>query len=414
MTADALSRSSNKREYLLFLLFFFGMSEITVWGASDFILVFLSLIGGAYILFVMQERIDSILIYVILFWLFINFLSSVFLGGSDFRIITFLGSVLKLIIGYAFMKIAKERFISWFEKTVFVLALISIPFFVIQLLTPEFFSTLPFNFAEAGRKTAGHWNGLIFNFSTYHLPQNSGFAGEPGTFGYFIGLAMIFNLILHDGKFNRRFLIFLLIGLTTFSTTYYLTLILFALFFMNQVSVLIRIACVVVAIPAVYVIYQLPFIGDKISTYLNETSSYAEATFVQSERINRLATFLKDMNDVIRFPLGRGINPTGLETNIYGQAITGTNGISQIAVRFGIFGLIYFCVIYFKLMKMLFSPLKGSYLFTLIVFFYIAANPMERDAFAMGLFWLYFVLRQKDGRPVVEPFGGQVDLLRAK
>jgi hypothetical protein len=398
MTVNTSSDNLYSKDYALFLLFFVGTNPVTIWGTSDFILVFLSFIGLAYILFVMQERIDAILLYVFIFWTFVNFLSWIFVGSSGLMIDTLIGSYLKLFIGYAFIKIVKERFISWFERIAYVLALVSIPFFILQLIKPELFASIPFNFVEAGRRAEGHWNGVIFNYSTFHPLQNSGFGAESGTFGYYIGLAMIFNLILNQGKFNKRLLVFLLIGLTTFSTTFYLTLILFALFFMSKLSTFTRVVSVIMTVPLIYLIYQLPFIGDKISVYFAETSAFSQSTIVHSERINRLATFLKDINHALRFPIGYGINQTDLSKNIYGQVITGTNGISQIAVRFGFFGLIYFCIIYFKLFKKLCSSLNGSYLFVIIIFFYVASNPMERDYFVMSLFWLYFVGKY-NGRP---------------
>jgi hypothetical protein len=393
MAITTSSDTSSSRDYALFLLFIVGTNPATTWGTSDFILVFLSFIGLAYILFIMRERLDPILLYVFIFWTVINFLSWIFVGNSGLKLSTFIGSYLKLFIGYAFIKIAKERFISWFEKTAYALALVSIPFFILQLVRPELFGSIPFNFVEAGRRAEGHWNGVIFNYSTFHSLQNSGFGAESGTFGYYIGMAMIFNLILNRGEFNKRFLILLLVGLTTFSTTFYLTLALFALFFMRRLSIFIRVISVVVAIPLIYLIYQLPFIGEKISVYFSETSAFSQSTIVQSERVNRLSTFFKDMDLTLRFPIGYGANLTGLLKNIYGQVITGTNGISYIAVRFGLFGLIYFCVIYFKLFKKLCFSRSGSYLFVIILFFYIASNPMERDYFALSLFWLYFVGR---------------------
>jgi hypothetical protein len=36
--------------------------------------------------------------------------------------------------------------------------------------------------------------------------------------------------------------------------------------------------------------------------------------------------------------------------------------------------------------------LKGNFIFALILFMYIAANSMERDYFALTLFWLYFIV----------------------
>ncbi len=301
----------------------------------------------------------------------------------------------KLFIGYAFMKIFKEKFIQWYEQVFFFLAIVSLLFFAIQLYNPDIFSRIPINLAERFRKEAGHWNGIIFHYSSYHPRQNSGIAGEPGGFGYYLGLAMICNLILHEGRFNKRFLIFTLVGLTTFSTTFYLTVLLFAIFFIYRASLFVKLISITAFIPVALLVYQLPFIGEKVDQYFSETKSFAEAKMVKVTRINRTSMFVNDVRDIEKYPLGRGINETGLLTNAYDQIIEGTNDFSRIALRYGVFGLIYFLLIYLKMFNKMSLGLKGNFLFTIIMCMYIAANSMERDYYAMSLFWLYFIVSEE-------------------
>lgn len=403
-----------KKDFIVFLLFFVSLNPITRWGSSDFILILISLFGAAYILYIKQERLDNVILYVILFWCVINFFSYNMLGSSGFSLQTFIGSILKLFIGYAFLKIAKENFLVWFEQIVFFLSVISVFFFVVQVIQPSFFTLIPFNFAEENRLAAGHWNGIIFNFTTYHPFRNSGFAGEPGTFGYYTGMAMIFNLILNKGKFTPRFILFALIGLTTFSTNFYFSLLLFGLYFIYKSSVLVKVISISIFIPAVVFFYQLPFMGEKLDMFISNTQEFNEAQIVQSERINRMAIFVSDMGAAFEYPLGHGINDTALPTNIYGQILDGTNGISRIALRFGIFGLLYFIVIYFKLFEKLSLKMKGNFFFTFIVLLYIAANSMERDYIAMGIFWLYFIVSYEDIAKLVDSYNQEQPLSALK
>jgi uncharacterized protein (UPF0333 family) len=348
-------------------------------------------LGFVYILFVKKENIDNIFIYVLLYWLAVNFFSWVFLGGENFSILKLGGSVLKLFIGYAFMKIFKEKFIVWYEQTVFFLAMVSILFFAVQLIDPNIFSKIPINLVDQKRGVEGHWYGIIFHYSSWHPQQNSGFAGEPGGFGYYIGLAMIFNLILNRGKITKRFLLLALVGLTTFSTNFYLTVFLFAAYFIYKSSLFAKLISIAAFIPIVLLAYQLPFIGEKVSEYMKETKSFSESSIVKRTRINRTSMFVNDVRDIGRYPLGRGINETGLKTNIYGEIFEGTNDFSRIAVRYGVFGLIYFLLIYFKMFNKISLGLKGNFIFPLIMCMYIAANSLERDYFALSLFWLYFI-----------------------
>jgi hypothetical protein len=382
-------------DYFIFLLFFFYGSGLTAFSNNDISLVIMSGMGFLYMHFSKQEKIDNIFWYVLTYWIVINFLSWAFVGSRNFSFFTLGGSVFKLFIGYVFMKIYKEKFIVWFEQTVFVLALVSLLFFAVQLLNSDIFSKIPFNFVDQKRGVEGHWYGFIFHYSSWHPTQNSGFAGEPGGFGYYIGLAMIFNLILNRGVINYRFLILALIGLTTFSTNFYLSLILFGIYFIYRSSLFVKLISVSLFIPLILLLYSLPFVGEKLNQYLDETKQFSESTIVKRTRINRTSMFVNDVRDLEKYPLGRGINETGLKTNIYGEVFEGTNDFSKIAVKYGIFGLIFFLVIYYRMFRKISLDLRGSLFFVLIMCMYIAANSLERDYFALNLFWLYYLTREE-------------------
>lgn len=400
---------TDRLDYAFFIFCFFGLLPINQLGSSDAILIISSFLGTCYILFYKEERLDRVIFFVLLYWCIINFLAYNILGGASFKYATFIGSILKIYIGYLFIKVTKVNFILWYEKIVFSLALISILFYIVQLVNPGLFYKIPFNLAEQNRMSDGHWNGLIFNFSTYHPLRNSGFGGEPGTYGYYLGLAMIFNLFLHRGSVNKRFIVFALVGLTTFSTNFYITLLLFGFYFISSSSVFIKLVTLAIFIPVAIYIFQLPFVGDKLQGFIDEAYSFSEAGIITRERVNRMSIFVNDMKDLASFPIGFGINEDGLSKNIYDRIITGTNGISRIAVRFGVFGLLYFLIIYFKLFNKLSLNLKGNYIFTLILLMYIAANPMERDYFAMGLFWLYFLVSYDDVENLIRHYSRETN-----
>ena len=388
----------------MFLVLFFNGTGITNFNTSDAVLVLLTGLCIGYIYFIMHESVDLVFVYVLAYWLAVNYISITFSDVNTIKISTFIGSILKLFIGYAFIKIARENVLVWFERTIYALAIISLPFFIIQLTYPAFFDMIPINFAEAGRRADGHWNGLIYNYTTYHTSQNSGFAGEPGTFGYYVGLALIFNLILNQGKPKRDFYIMALIGMTSLSTTYYITLMLFAGYFILRSSILAKVLLLALAVPAVIFIFSLPFMGEKIDEYVEQNESFANSRVVKSQRINRLAMFIKDFKNLTDLPTGYGLNQAGLTKNVYGEVVTGTNGMSRIAVRYGFFGFAFFIFAYFRLYDKISLSLKHNLIFTLITFMYIAANPMERDFYAMGLFWLLFLARPERMAEVIEQY----------
>ncbi len=401
----AISKDDAHRrwDFMLYLGLLLLLNPINKFGFSETVLAASTLFLGLYLFIWKQEKIDMIFIWIVLYWCGVNLLSFLFLNesGTSFKLTTFIGSILKLFLGYGLMKLCGVRFVVWYYRIVLVLAIISIPFFLIQLIQPSVFNSIPINFAADIRAVSGHWNGFIFNFSTFHMERNSGFAGEPGTFGYYLGLAMIFNLILNEGRFNRNFAILAFVGLTTFSTTFYLSLVLFGLYFLSSATWTTRIIYLVFCLMFSSAAYQLPFIGKKITTYVEDTQSMAESEVVRSRRVNRMATFFNHLSDVAKFPIGYGINEAQRTKNIYGEVIHGTNGFSRIALRFGIYGLIYFLVIYHNLFDKLTRKRGGAMIFTLIIVMYISANSMERDNIAMAFFWLYFLISHEDVHQLV-------------
>jgi len=396
--------STDRRDYIFFLIFSFGLLPVTAWGSSDIVMVLMAGAAFYYIYIVKKETIDTVFYVVLAYWLIINLFSFLIVGGA-FSIGTLIGSCIKLFLSYAIIKIVKERIISWFEHLVFVLGVLSLLFFTIQLINHQIFFSLPFNFVRPDRFLEGHWNAVIFNYNaTEHETQNSGFAGEPGTFGYYVGLAMIFNLILNQGKMNKKFIFFIILGLTTVSTNYYISLVLFIGYYLLKLPPSMLLLMLAFIIPTGFVIYQLPFISGKIDLFINQLSDFRDAEILLVNRINRLAIFVNDLNDISFYPFGHGVNNEGLTKNVFGRIITGTNGISRLGVRYGVFGMIYFLVIYQKLLKKISLGMTGYFLFVLIIFMYIAANPMERDYFIMPLFWLYFLVNQDDIKSLIEKY----------
>jgi hypothetical protein len=387
-----------KVDFWLYVLVLVMLNPVTSFGTSDYMLVAATLLLGIYIFFIKGEEIDNIIFWVLLYWCIINMLSFFLVKelGVEMKMSTFIGSILKIFIAYGLMKLAGIRFILWFYRITLILAIISIPFFIVQLVEPSFFYKIPFNFAYEDRANSGHWNGIIFNFSTFHLLQNSGFAGESGTFGYYIGLAMICNLILYEGRANRNFFILLVIGLTTTSTTYYITLLLFGMFFLSYTSWSTRMIYLVISIVFVVITFQLPFMGEKIYTYAEQTDDMLKSKELKLVRVNRVSTFLNHFNDVIHYPLGYGINDAQRTKNVFGDVVDGTNGMSRIAVMYGIFGFVFFTVSYFKLFRVLTFSHPGYPILVVIILMYIAANPMERDFVVIPLFWLYFILKNNE------------------
>ncbi|SHJ71397.1 hypothetical protein SAMN04488007_1186 [Maribacter aquivivus] len=255
-----------------------------------------------------------------------------------------------VLTSYLFCLILKEKTLYYLVKVISHLALISIVFYVIQFYQNgaivkaigNTFESLTVN-DESSRYT----NFLIFTYDTIHYYRNSGFCWEPGAFGSFLTLALLFNFLMNDFKLNKEAFIITLAILTTVSTTAYLGV--FLLFFLryrvlNKGS---KVAIIAFAIIFALAIPNVPFLGDKIVEIYDQDIK-------DLKRIEQLSTYYDDVQRQI--PLNRfasaiflyeqfdwklflGVSNQYDEYYIHEYNINISNGIMDFITKFGVVGL---------------------------------------------------------------------------
>ena len=136
-----------------------------------------------------------------------------------------------ILLTYAYLtiKILKYNFFKIFHQVVYVLAFISLPLFIFQLINFEFAFNLvglfqnSIPFLEFNNDVFA--NNFIFSIEgNGAVYRNSGFAWEPKGFANFLVLAIIINCILNDFKINKKLSVLIVALMTTFSTVGYIIL----------------------------------------------------------------------------------------------------------------------------------------------------------------------------------------------
>ncbi len=289
--------------------------------------------------------ISSVIYFIyVLFRFKLNQLPTDYLKSDVFYFFKF------VLTSYLFCLILKEKTLYYLVKVISHLAMISLVFYVLQFYQDGAIVKAigkAFESITVETYSLRYTNFLIFTYDTIHYYRNSGFCWEPGAFGSFLTIALLFNFLMNDFKLNKEAFIITLAILTTVSTTAYLGV--FLLFFLryrvlNKGS---KMAIIVFTIVFAIAIPNVPFLGEKIVEIY-------EQDIRDLKRIEELSTYYDDVQRQI--PLNRfasviflyeqfdwklflGVSNQYDEYYINKYNVNISNGIMDFITKFGVVGL---------------------------------------------------------------------------
>jgi len=343
-----------KMDYTLFLIGFFITASANAITVSNAFLVFAFFLT-AYIFLSRGYEIDIAFVYFVIAYLAMTVIYYIKFGYIDFR--TF-RALIRAIYAYFLIKMIWKKFIPYFTKTVYVLAIISIPLYFLQLydyqMMKNIIGILEHNIPFMDYREGWYENLLIFTTHDFGRFRNSGFAWEPKAFGIFLSLAMFFRLI--ENKFrliDRYILVYLIAIVTTFSTAT-LSVLFFAVFpfyIFNKPSIY-KIVSVAVLLPVMAISFtKADFLEKKIMHEYN--NRYKWVRFVEEkdteggkQSLGRFGSFIIDMMDLKKEPLlGYGSQKFArTQYNVSGVRLVHVNGLSDFMVHYGIIGTLFLLI----------------------------------------------------------------------
>ncbi len=271
-----------------------------------------------------------------------------------------------ILLSFAYVVILREKALEYLVKVITHLTVIGLIFYFFQMVG---FADLIYTFSKSLNlpnlnKIDGYTNFVIFSFTKgLHDYRNSGFVWEPGAYGCFLIIALLFNFFRNKFTFDRTSIILIIATITTFSTSDYLAL--FILLFLAYRYRVPKINLwVIIMVPTFVVLFiTVPFLGDKISAiYLDDIAGLkhlkdiSKYNLKRGEQIplNRFASmiYLYDNmgSDLI---LGLSNKYDVIIDKVYNVNIS--NGIFDFFAKFGVFSFIYlfytyikFCALYVK------------------------------------------------------------------
>jgi hypothetical protein len=395
--------SKNKFDYLFMfynLVFIVGsfkqLDSDEALIVNFFIVLFLTLFKG-------KITFKGLPVILSLFTLII-FLPTFFWGFSGGNI--YVGFYLRILTAFLMILYFRVKFFIIFENIMFIMALISLPFFFIQIVNIEFFNIFK-EFSEsvlsdarlkgAHGQLSAHRYLIIFLVNSWAENRNSGFAWEPAGFGGLLIWASLFNLSIYKMKLNPKLIVLFFTAITTFSLGTYSTLAVLVLYYFFNLKVIRGIN--ILAATAVFLLFIFSFaffsgmnlfMKSKSEVYIK---SVGNEKYRMKESGNRLQGALNGMTLLIESPVGYGLDPEG-ETGFFLSA----NGFFNILYKYGFIGGILMVLLIFNIHKFLkltfYNQTKGKYFFLLILILTFNGNPFYHQPFFLAFLLSGYLLNK--------------------
>lgn len=279
--------------------------------------------------------------------------------GTEFLISDVLFLFKYCFLAFVYCIILRERLIDNIIKVMLHLTIIDLVLYIFQVAG---FADVIYNSSESlnlpkANLIPGFTNFIIFSFTKgLHEYRNSGFVWEPGAYGCFVTIALLFHLFKTKFKFDKTAIVFIVAIITTFSTTNYLALII--IFFLAYRYRVPKVNLwVILMIPTFVILFiTIPFLGQKIAdiynddidglNHLHDLSKYY-VKHDQSIPLNRFASMIYLYDNVgTNLILGLSNKYDVVIDKVYNVNIS--NGIFDFMAKFGIIGLLYLIYGYIK------------------------------------------------------------------
>ena len=404
----------NKKKYIsnhfssnliVILLLLISASATEIVNNEIFISILTIFLGVLFIL--SKQKIDNIILILILVWILINNASAL-IFQTMYDNITFLGFIVRFLYPYFALKMVGEQFFHILEKWIFRFSVVTIPFFLLQLFYPQVFDYLKFmNFAIPEQSVRGGWYGIVFMHSSWAGLRNSGFMWEPGGFAFILSIGLILRLIYDRFIFNKKHLLYVVLILTTQSTTGYITLGVFTILFLYNQKQYKKylMAGIPLLIVLIYFFYDLPFLYPKIQKYIQLQEKLEQYHYVGYKyyKAGRVSIFFVNLKDLLAYPLGYGINWALRTKNYYGETLLGANGFANFFIRWGVFGIYLIFYSFFSFFKNLQKQYyyRGIAFAVLIILLVMSSNPVSRNPIIYAFIFYPFIKWGKRDKKII-------------
>ncbi|MGE0635307.1 MAG: O-antigen ligase family protein [Bacteroidia bacterium] len=357
--ANSKSKFDSYTSYLV-LYFFIGMASMPFFIGNEFLFIFF--IPSFFLFIIKKKKIDNFIIIYSVIFLIIFLAQSIYYQVIELNII--LGYFFRILYAYITIKIIGDKISQYYVNIIYLFTLVSFVFYFPSLIfydeVNNFLTNLSTLIEPYQLNNPGRTHIIIYTFGlTYNedggfveslIPRNSGPFWEPGGFGVFLILAIIFELIENNRLLTKKNIIFFIGIFTTLSTgTFFVffALITFYSFTLKGNYKILVIA--IILLSGIWVYINSFFLGQKVEKDITSMS----ATELKFAPRTRFVSAQLDLIDFLNNPiLGRGrFESTRFDVKeSKGEAFLThrNNGTTNMLVEFGIFGFFFFFYTMFK------------------------------------------------------------------
>lgn len=328
----------------------------------------------------------------------------------EFRPSYFINFMLIFFIVYVAVKALSVNFFKIYESILYILAIIGLIFWVIQIILGgdtlfNYFGLLPLA-KELSYVSGDGYNAVLYSVQPTTMsiqydflpPRNCGFAWEPGGFAVFLDLAIFINLFFfdRDKTTKARFWVLTAALVSSQSTTGYVIFMVLVLFYYyNRKQKLIILLWPLIVV-LVALAFSLPFMSDKIVSLIREAEMIevmVEGSIGREIPIapQRFSSFMIALRDFLANPvLGLGGVAEASWTSKIGANVSTITGLGNLLAQHGLVGLTFFIVSSYKTSRFYSRTFnfKGTILFFLIVIFISVSYTLILLPLLM-IFWMF-------------------------
>jgi hypothetical protein len=387
---------SDFRPYLI-MFFLLGVSGIPYFSSNQSFTILYSVALAILFLFSKKQKFDNELFYIFLGALgCILFQALIF---SYFKLITILGLILKILTAYFAIKLLNENFIKYFLHVMIFFSIVSLIIFIPIFIDPPLLDAI-INITPSFLSYKYQlWGFLVDNKTLiiYNLSKevgrlrNCGPFWEPGAYGGFLILALTFNTIRQNSLINKINCLFLLVIISTQSTTAYLALFVFVagyLLFQNH-SKSAKFLVILVSIGGIIAFQTIPFLGEKIKVENEDTQDAIETKGGDA----RIASAVLDWNDVKGYPFtGRGLWPETRVDKKFEYVIR-NNGLTNFLAEWGFLFFVFYFFYYYKGLNFYCKLNNANIFMPFLLLGIVLLISFSEDYFDLQFFWALVFLQ---------------------
>ncbi|MCB0395334.1 MAG: hypothetical protein KDD36_01695 [Flavobacteriales bacterium] len=338
------------------------------------------------------ERFNTKVLSIVGLFFLVEMLQNVFI--YRIAMTTMIGTYIRFFMGILIVMMCERNFTRYYVNLIYALTVFGFFFYVPSVLSNnirDFFTNTVCSFFPAIGSGSDSSDGFYvaqptIMFYTFHEVlkdfRNSGPFWEPGAYGVFLNLALIFNIINTKTLITKKNIVFGVAIISTLSTTGFVAFfIVVASYYLVVGSLSRKTFMLSMLVPvSIYMFVTLDFLGDKVEKNME----------LKDDSTSRFGSFYADVKDWSTSPVigwGKGeMRFGGKEFTFFTEEQHRNNGLSDLLATYGIFVFVVVLLNYYRTFKVLCLANDFNKTFALLAFAVVLLLGFSQSIFQYPFF----------------------------